>query len=257
MCTCLQQTFSLGKGGKGKTECSSKGQSPWSDLIAGSDKYPWIEIDILTSSALYLHKEEKFFLMRFYNIQTKKNLEKIQKLLNQQGLKPLYSALEREWWYWCKKNTSHHLRHTLEIECSWHYLRLTEWEIVQTPCKARFKTMWEAIYPASSVFLPQALEIIPMYQESQTSSPHQTHTLLQSCTLNSSIMLAPRLLCSEGHTLCPYKFFFFFAPNRFSWTIWDWCYVQNTAYRSTKGALITQVQVDMQYAYSFRYKCKW
>lgn len=76
MYTCLQQTFSLGKGGKGKTECSSKGQSPWSDLIAGSDEYPWTWIDVLTSPVLYLCKEERYFLMRFHNTQTRTKLRK-------------------------------------------------------------------------------------------------------------------------------------------------------------------------------------
>lgn len=42
ICTCLQQTYSLAKGGKGKAAHSRKGQSPWYDLIAGNDEYPWI-----------------------------------------------------------------------------------------------------------------------------------------------------------------------------------------------------------------------
>lgn len=118
MCTCLQQTFSLGKGGKGKTECSSKGQSPWSDLIAGSDEYPWIQIDVLTSSALYLCKEEKFLLMRFYNTQKNLIFRKNSKGFESSGAEN--TALERERWYWGKKITSQgHLRRILAILCSW------------------------------------------------------------------------------------------------------------------------------------------
>lgn len=148
-------------------------------------------------------------------------------------------CIRKKMWYWGKKkNTSCHLRHTMEIGCSWHYLGLTEREIAQTPCKARFNTLWAATYPASSVFLPTR------------STRNNTHMPGISTQLPPIELTSFCSLVLLTHPSCFLLVYFamkdihyvlinsFYAPNRFSriaWIIWDWCNVRNRAYRGTKG----------------------